>query len=163
MSQNAEVPASSPSSVSSGPGSQDAAQLWSRKAAGSLRRYRVLAWVTGTMLLVLCLEMVLKYGFQAAGVDADGHAEPVLGAWVAFAHGWVYVVYLVTVVDLWSTMRWKLSRLATMALAGVVPVMSFVLERRVHAQASARIGASAGGGAGAGGDVSPDVATRAEG
>lgn len=115
-------------------------QRWARKAAGSLQRYRVLAWVTGTMLLVLCLEMLLKYAFHAAGVDADGHAKPVIGAWVAFAHGWIYVVYLVTVVDLWSTMRWKLTRLVTMALAGVVPVMSFVLERRVHALAIARLG-----------------------
>lgn len=114
-------------------------QRWARKASGASQRYRVLAWVTGTMLLVLCLEMLLKYGFQAGGVDAEGHAEPVLGAWVAFAHGWIYVVYLVTVIDLWSTMRWKLSRLVTMALAGVVPVMSFVLERRVHSDALARV------------------------
>lgn len=126
-----------------GPTAQDPAaaerQRWAHKASGATQRYRVLAWVTGTMLLVLCLEMLLKYGFQAGGVDAEGHAEPVLGAWVAFAHGWIYVVYLVTVIDLWSTMRWKLSRLVTMALAGVVPVMSFVLERRVHADALARV------------------------
>ena len=59
-----------------------------------------------------------------------------LGAWIAFAHGWIYVVYLVTVFDLWSKMRWRLGRLATMAAAGVVPVMSFILERKVHAQAT---------------------------
>ncbi|WP_448630182.1 DUF3817 domain-containing protein [Cellulomonas soli] len=149
MSQDAEVPG--------------AAQQWSRKAAGSLRRYRVLAWVTGTMLLVLCLEMLLKYAFHAGGLDADGHPEPVIGAWVAFAHGWIYVVYLVTVVDLWSTMRWKLSRLVTMALAGVVPVMSFVLERRVRAQAVARIACAGAAGTGAA-QVGPvDVTARTEG
>jgi integral membrane protein len=99
-----------------------------------------MAWVTGTMLLVLCLEMVLKYVVHAGGVDpATGSPEPVLGTWVAIAHGWIYVVYLATVVQLWSAMRWSLGRLATMALAGVVPVMSFVLERRVHADALARI------------------------
>jgi integral membrane protein len=108
-------------------------------ATARLKRYRVMAWVTGTMLLVLCLEMVLKYVFHAGGYDAEGHAAPVIGTWVAIAHGWVYVVYLATVVQLWSAMRWSLGRLATMALAGVVPVMSFVLERRVHAQAVARI------------------------
>jgi integral membrane protein len=95
-------------------------------ATARLKRYRVMAWVTGTMLLVLCLEMVLKYVFHAGGYDAEGHAAPVIGTWVAIAHGW-------------SAMRWSLGRLATMALAGVVPVMSFVLERRVHAQAVARI------------------------
>jgi integral membrane protein len=92
------------------------------------------------MLLVLCVEMVLKYVFQAGGVDpVTGDPEPVIGTWVAIVHGWIYVVYLVTVVQLWSAMRWSLGRLATMALAGVVPVMSFVLERRVHADALARI------------------------
>jgi len=108
---------------------------------GRLTRYRVMAFVTGTMLLVLCLEMVLKYVFHANGVDpATGSPLPVLGTWVAIVHGWIYVVYLFTVVQLWSAMRWSLGRLVTMALAGVVPVMSFVLERRVHADARARLG-----------------------
>ncbi len=111
-------------------------------APGALQRYRVMAWVTGTMLLVLCLEMVLKYVFHLSGYDASGHARPVIGSWVAFAHGWIYVVYLASVVQLWSSMRWSLGRLAAMAAAGVVPVMSFVLERRVHADASARIAAA---------------------
>ncbi|HEY0188538.1 MAG TPA: DUF3817 domain-containing protein [Cellulomonas sp.] len=114
-------------------------------AAARLTRYRVMAWLTGTMLLVLCLELVLKYVLHAGGYDAEGHPAPVIGTWVAIAHGWVYVVYLATVVQLWSAMRWSLGRLAAMALAGVVPVMSFVLERRVHAQAVAQIGEGAGG------------------
>ena len=104
-----------------------------------LTRYRVMAFVTGTMLLVLCLEMLLKYVFHANGVDAAGSPRPVLGTWIAIVHGWIYVVYLVTVVQLWSAMRWSLGRLVTMALAGVVPVMSFILERKVHAEALARI------------------------
>jgi integral membrane protein len=115
---------------------------WVRKAAGATARYRVLAWITGTMLLLLCVELILKYVFHASGVDASGSPRPVLGSWIAYAHGWIYVVYLVTVFDLWSKMRWRLGRLATMAAAGVVPVMSFVLERKVHAQATARIEAA---------------------
>lgn len=110
-----------------------------RKARGALTRYRVMAWVTGSMLLLLCAEMLLKYVFHAGGVDAQGHPEPVIGSWVAYAHGWIYVVYLATVADLWSKMRWSLGRLVAMAAAGVVPVMSFVLERRVHRDAEERI------------------------
>ena len=98
-----------------------------------------MAWITGVMLLVLTAEMVLKYVVQAGGVDADGSPEPVIGTWVAFAHGWIYVVYLATVIDLWSVLRWRLGRLVTMVLAGVVPVMSFIMERRVHADADAAI------------------------
>jgi integral membrane protein len=114
-------------------------ERWTRRARGALGRYRVMAWITGTMLLLLCLEIVLKYVLQVNGVDEDGSPKPVIGTWVAFAHGWIYVVYLVTVVDLWSTMRWRLGRLAALAAAGVVPVMSFVLERRVHRQTLAAI------------------------
>ena len=117
---------------------------WVRKARGATLRYRVMAWITGTLLLLLCVELVLKYVFHAGGVDAAGTPTPVIGAWIAYAHGWIYVVYLVTVFDLWSKMRWRLGRLATMAAAGVVPVMSFVLERTVHAQALARIEAAGG-------------------
>src|SRR5665647_320263 len=88
------------------------------RARGALQRYRVMAWVTGTMLLLLTTEVVLKYGFHAGGVDADGAPLPVIGVWVAMTHGFVYVVYLVTVVDLWGKMRWGLGRLVTMAAAG---------------------------------------------
>ncbi len=101
-----------------------------RRAAGALGRYRVMAYVTGSMLLVLCLEMVLKYGFHVYALD-----------WVPRTHGFVYIVYLATVFDLWSVMRWRLGRFATMAAAGVVPVMSFVLERRVHADGQERLAA----------------------
>jgi integral membrane protein len=117
---------------------------WVRKARGATLRYRVMAWITGTLLLLLCVELVLKYVFHANGVDAAGTPHPVIGAWIAYAHGWVYVVYLVSVFDLWSKMRWRVGRLATMAAAGVVPVMSFVLERKVHAQALARTEAAGG-------------------
>lgn len=110
-----------------------------RRGRGALTRYRVMAWITGVMLLILTAEMVLKYGFEAGGVGEDGEPLPVIGTWVAFAHGWIYVVYLVTVLDLWSVLRWGFGRLVTMVLAGVVPVMSFVVERRVHRDAEAAL------------------------
>ncbi|QIK82801.1 DUF3817 domain-containing protein [Sanguibacter sp. HDW7] len=101
------------------------------KTRGSLARYRVLALVTGVFLLVLCVEMLVKYVFKAP----DDLMSWI--AWIPFAHGWIYVVYLITVVDLWAKMRWGTGRLATMVLAGVVPVMSFVVEKKVHAEATA--------------------------
>ena len=119
-------------------------EAWGRKARGSLARYRVLAWVTGVMLLVLCAEMVLKYVLQLPGFNVEGDPRNEAARIIAMVHGWVYVVYLVTVFDLWSTLRWPLRRLASLAAAGVVPVMSFVLERRVHAEAGARIDAVTG-------------------
>lgn len=100
-----------------------------RKLAGALLRYRVMAFVTGGFLLLLCVEMVLKYGFNGD--------EAVLGDWIAIVHGWIYVVYLVTVIDLWSSLRWRLGRLAALVLAGVVPLLSFFAERRTTAEVRA--------------------------
>ena len=114
------------------PTAQDSQTAPARAALG---RYRVMAYVTGGWLLLLTLELVLKYV-----VDVNGGHRPVLGVWVAMVHGWVYVAYLVTVFLLWTKMRWGLGRLAAMVLAGVVPFMSFVLERRVHRDAVAGLG-----------------------
>ncbi|NDO88851.1 DUF3817 domain-containing protein [Cellulosimicrobium composti] len=116
----------------------DAARTAIRKARGALSRYRVLAIVTGVMLLILCVELLVKYGVGAV-VDVDPVMRYV--SWIPFAHGWIYVVYLVTVLDLWTKMRWGWGRLATMVFAGVVPVMSFVLEKKVHAEAEAKLAA----------------------
>ncbi len=93
-----------------------------RRLGGALLRYRVMAFVTGGFLLLLCLELVLKYGVN--------DEQPVLGSWIAIVHGWIYVVYLVTVVDLWSSLRWRLGRLVALVAAGVVPLLSFYAERR---------------------------------
>jgi integral membrane protein len=104
-----------------------------QKVRAALQRYRVMAWVTGVMLLILTVEILLKYVVGAP----DSLMRWI--EWVPFAHGWIYVIYLVTVLDLWSKMRWGLGRLVGMVLAGVVPVMSFVVERRVHSDAEARL------------------------
>lgn len=104
------------------------------KARAAVGRYRVLAWVTGVMLLILCVELVLKY------VVVVGPEVLAWIGWIPQFHGFVYIVYLVTVLGLWSKMRWGFGRLIVMVLGGVVPVMSFVVERRVHADALVRLG-----------------------
>lgn len=93
------------------------------RLSGALTRFRVMAFITGSFLLLLCVEMFFKYVL----------GNSLFGGWVARVHGWIYVVYLVTVIDLWSAMKAGWTKLVTMVLAGVVPVMSFVEERRtVH-------------------------------
>lgn len=103
------------------------------KARKALKLYQILATITGIMLLCLVAEMVMKYGFQLNGADDPTNwttARPVIGSWVAVVHGWIYVAYLITVFNLWSTMRWGFGRIVIMVLAGVVPVMSFIVEAR---------------------------------
>lgn len=95
-----------------------------RKARGAWRFYQVMAMVTGVMLLLLVLEMVLVYLVEVGPEVVDWIA------WIPFAHGWIYVVYLVSVFNLWSRMRWGVGRMAALIVAGVIPVLSFVMEHR---------------------------------
>lgn len=113
---------SSPHTTPTSPGSPSRAGGTDARSAlaGRLLAYRVLAYVTGVLLLLLCTSMVLKYGF----------GNDVL-SWSAYAHGWMYVLYLVTVFLLGTAVRWRPGRMVLVALAGTIPLMSFVAERSV--------------------------------
>jgi len=43
-------------------------------------------------------------------------------------------VYLVSNFRLWSLMRWPFTKLVLLALGGVVPLMSFIVEKKFHAE-----------------------------
>ena len=89
---------------------------------GALIRFRVMAWVTGVMLLVLVfVAMPVKY---IGGDDTLVHV-------VGVAHGWLYMAYLVTAFQLAYQLRWRLLKTVLVLLAGTVPFMSFVAERKV--------------------------------
>nr|WP_241429374.1 DUF3817 domain-containing protein [Agrococcus sp. ARC_14] len=51
---------------------------------------------------------------------------------ILIVHGWIYVVYLFASFRLWSLLRWPFKRLLAMALGGVVPFLSFFVERPMH-------------------------------
>lgn len=92
-------------------------------AAGALTRYRVMAFVTGVVLLLGCLALVLK------ALDVP-HMEPWTGfVWVA--HGYLYLVYVIMVAMLGVKLRWPLPRFALVMLAGTIPTASFVAEHFV--------------------------------
>ena len=84
-------------------------------------RYRVMAYVTGVVLVVLC--------FVGIPLQVAGH--PAVANDVGVVHGILYIIYLV--------FAWILSRklgLATkptviMLLAGTIPIMTFIVERWV--------------------------------
>jgi integral membrane protein len=95
-------------------------------AANSYRaavtRYRVMAYVVGVGLLVLVL----------VGVPLNHLADqPAVVAVVGPAHGFLYIVYLLTALDLAVRSRWALVPTVLVLLAGTVPFVSFVAERRV--------------------------------
>lgn len=86
----------------------------------------MLAYITGLFLLFLCLEMILKYlVFPPMDIEAPGWFSV-----VAIVHGWIFLVYCGTCLDLGVKARWAPVKWVTTILAGVIPVLSFVLERR---------------------------------
>lgn len=92
--------------------------------SGALLRYRVVAYVVGVFLLLLVfVAMPLKY-------FAD---QPALVAIIGPIHGLLYMVYLVVAFDLAVRAKWPFARTILVLLAGTIPVMSFVAERKVTA------------------------------
>jgi integral membrane protein len=88
--------------------------------------YRVMAYVTGVFLLLLCVGMFLRYG------PAD---DPTLSSIVAPLHGWLYVIYLVATGLLVYQRQWPNGQAVLIALAGTVPFASFFAERYVVTKA----------------------------
>jgi len=89
-----------------------------------LTRYRVMAYVTAVLLIALTLGVIAKYLLHVRG--ADGFV-----AAVGFAHGWLYVVYLVAAFDLCAKAKWPIVRMAWVLLAGTVPTAALFVERQV--------------------------------
>ena len=97
-------------------------------ARKALTFFKVMALIVGVGLLVLVLEMVLRYGF-------DNHALD----WWPQPHGFIYMVYLVATANLGFKIGWSLGRMVLVMLAGVVPFLSFWAERKVAAETEARL------------------------
>lgn len=99
--------------------------------SGAFRRYRLAAWVVGVVLALMSV-IGLPWKYLLDGGEALWYAI----GWQL--HGFLYMVYLITVVDLAIAVRWSPVRTALVGLAGTIPFMSFVLERRVTRELEAR-------------------------
>ncbi|BCW63909.1 DUF3817 domain-containing protein [Arthrobacter sp. StoSoilB22] len=128
----------------------------------ALKFYKVMAYLTGAMLLLLCAELIARYGFGvslfAGGTNAvtgqpfgfgfaESEPKGVIGGFnisisILIVHGWMYVVYLVSNFRLWSLMRWPFSKMILLALGGVIPLLSFIVEKKFHAQVEAELAAN---------------------
>ncbi|MGW2425695.1 DUF3817 domain-containing protein [Streptomyces sp. NPDC001709] len=97
-----------------------------------LTRYRVMAYTTGVLLVLLCLSMIAKYG-----LDISGAAD--FTRVVAIAHGWLYVVYLVVAFDLGSKAKMPVGRQLWVLLAGTIPTAAFFVERRISRELEAEV------------------------
>ncbi len=87
-----------------------------------LKWYRVMAWIVGVFLLVLVF----------VGVPLQYLADkPTIVAIVGPIHGFLYIIYVVIAFLLGEREKWPIVRRLLVILAGTIPVMSFVAERKV--------------------------------
>ncbi|MGC4995198.1 DUF3817 domain-containing protein [Streptomyces sp. DT195] len=89
-----------------------------------LTRYRVMAYVTGVLLVLLTLGVIAKYL-----LEMDGAAD--FTRIIGIAHGWLYVVYLVFAFDLGSKAKWPVGKQLWVLIAGTIPTAAFFVERKI--------------------------------
>lgn len=108
----------------------------SPEIATPLKAYRTMATVVGVLLVVLILIGVpLKYLLE------DGSGGQQTGEWITtylgVAHGWLYMIFLMTAFWLSRRADWDLAFTAITLLCGTVPVLSFWAEHRATARVRA--------------------------
>jgi integral membrane protein len=95
--------------------------------SGAYKRFQVMAWVTGVLLAVMTV-VGLPWKYLLGNEGSTWYAV----GWQL--HGFLYMAYLVTVLDVAIRARWNPGRTVLVALAGTIPFASFVFERRITHQ-----------------------------
>lgn len=96
----------------------------------ALNRYRLMSIACGTTLLLLTfVYLPAKYIFHSFDENSR---------WVLFSffHGYLYIVYMLTVLQVGVQKGMTLKRMALLILAGTVPFASFIAERKIVKQYS---------------------------
>jgi integral membrane protein len=83
--------------------------------------YRVMAYVTGVVLIVLCILAIMQLFVN------DGTAVNIVGQ----IHGGLYIVYLLVAFPLTRRLRLRTGPTVAVLLAGTIPVMTFIVERHI--------------------------------
>lgn len=93
-------------------------------SASALSRFRIMAILCGVNLILLVIYMVAKYAF-----DAFDESNPFI--FIPIAHGYFYIVYILTVLQLAVQKRMSSLLILALVAAGTVPVASFIAERKI--------------------------------
>jgi integral membrane protein len=94
----------------------------------AFQRYRIMSFVTGTTLLILCAFLILHW----VDLGLWKSLKPVVTV-VGIGHGVVlYPIYMVMCFQFSLKARLHLGYLAVMLLAGFVPGLAFYMERRME-------------------------------
>jgi integral membrane protein len=89
-----------------------------------LTRFRIMAIVCGINLIFLVIYMIAKYAF-----DAFDKSNPFV--FIPIAHGYFYIIYILTVLQLAVQKRMSLLTIVALTAAGTVPLASFIAERKI--------------------------------
>ena len=95
----------------------------------ALGRFRTMAIICGVNLLLLVVYMIAKYAFNAFDENNPFIVVPI-------AHGYFYIVYILTVLQLAVQKRISLPVIIALVAAGTIPVASFIAERKIVAKYS---------------------------
>jgi integral membrane protein len=94
--------------------------------------YRILAMIVGVLLTVgTFIALPLKY-LAPDGSGPQQFGESLWPLWIA--HGYIYMAYLVAAFLLARRAKWSVPFTLLMLLAGTVPILIFIVERRVARQ-----------------------------
>lgn len=92
------------------------------QSKATLHRFRIIAVLEGISFLVLLfIAMPLKYLAQQPG--------PV--KYVGWAHGVLFVLFCVALLQVWYVRRWTFLQVAGAFAASLLPFGTFVLDKRV--------------------------------
>jgi integral membrane protein len=91
--------------------------------------YRIMAVVVGTVLVVLTVLLISVRGLQ--------NPEPAFYAAAWTAHGYLFPIYVVATFMLSTKLKWSFGKTILIMLAGTVPFMSFLTERKVAREVGA--------------------------
>lgn len=107
----------------------------------ALTFYRVMAWIVGLLLVVLiCVGMPLKYLASDPNLNSLGSS---INTYLGIGHGWLYMLLLISAVNLGRRVGWRWVQLIGIALAGTVPFLSFVAEHFATRDVRRRLSAGA--------------------
>jgi integral membrane protein len=95
-----------------------------RSVQSALLRYRVIAYVVGVGLIILI--------FVGVPLQVWGDSEAIVKI-VGPLHGALYVIYVLLTLDLARRIRMNVVTMLIVMLAGTIPFLSFVAERRMTA------------------------------
>ena len=82
--------------------------------------YRVMAYITGVLIIVICFAgLPLQFAAGNNWIDQ----------WLGTVHGYLYIVYVIFAWLLGTKLRLRPRQMIPLLLAGIIPVMTFIVER----------------------------------